>query len=145
MLIPRNVTPVTNKTQTKILSANVTTNTTVSDLTFNNLTVGKWYELTGQLFVFLDFGAVNDDAITITINNGATVIAAPTIQIGAPDTQTDALPCTLGYKFLATATTVTFVTTDASANSLLIGNNLRTATFAQLTELNDTEITTAFT
>lgn len=145
MLVPRNVAAVTNKTQTKFISANVTTNTTVSDLTFNNLTVGKWYELTGQLLVGLDQAGVNDDALTVTINNGVTMVLQTSPTLGAPDTLSDSVIISLSVKFLATATTLTFVTLDASANSLLAGGGTRDRTFAQLTELNDHEITTTFT
>lgn len=145
MLVPRNVPAVKNKIQTKILSANVTTNTTVSDLTFNNLTIGKWYELTGFLSIGLDQSGVNDDALTVTINNGATLISQHSITLGAPDTQTDRVDVPLSLKFQATDTMVTFVTTDASANSLLAGSGTRGNTFAQLTELNDHESTTNFT
>lgn len=132
-----------NRVQTKILSANVALNTTLGDLTFNNLVVGNWYELTGKIYFLLDFGA-NDDAVTVTINNGSFVVAEITTQIGAPDASTDAIPVPLAFKFQATATTVTFVTTDASANSLIVGNNLRSGTFAQLEERLDLIDTGAF-
>jgi len=145
MLVPRNVAAVTNKLQRKTLVANfTTTNATITDLTFNNLVVGKTYELTGQITFALDAGA-NDDNIEISILNGATQIGISRVQIGAPDASTDVILCNISIPFVATATTVTFFATDVSANSYVIGNNTTYYTFVNLKQLNDTEITTAFT
>lgn len=134
-----------NKVQTKILSANVQLNTTLGDLTFNNLQVGKIYHLTGVLATRLD-DIANDDAITITIINGVSSILQFTPQIGTPDATADNQFVPVNLKFVAVASTITVTTVDASTSSYVIGNNTTTnGTYLQLEEKNDLVFTTDFT
>ena len=134
----------TNKTQTKILNANRTVNGLATDLTFNNLGIGKWYEISGQVLFGLDQLAVNDDAVTLAINNGGTLVLQLGGNIGAPDTQNDLIYVGVSTKFQATATSLTFTVTDASVNSFVVGNGLKEATFIHLEERNDLIATAIF-
>lgn len=58
---------ISKKTQTKILSSNVTTDTVVGDLTFNNLVVGEWYEVTGRAYFIAANGDGTRDATYVTV------------------------------------------------------------------------------
>lgn len=132
-----------NKVQTKFLAANVTTNTTMTNLTFNNLVVGTWYEITGVFAVGLDQAGNNDDAITINI--GGAVTQSNTYAIGATDTLSDLLKVPVSIKFQAASSQLTFTTVDASAGSLVFGSGTLDGTYVQLEERLDLQSTVDFT
>lgn len=130
-----------NLIQTKILSANVTTDTTISDLTFNNLTVGIWYTVNLHSNLVVD-DAGGDDAVELNIvHNGITIgRAALTADLNG----TTSITSTTNISFKATATSLTFVTTSASAAARVVGNGNLFGTYVQLEERNDLRETDKF-
>lgn len=134
-----------NKIQTKILTSNVTTNTTISDLTFNNLTVGKWYEVTGSVHLVVN-DAVSDTTIEFNaINNAVTINRSLLRNRTVGDTLDDINVGAISFKFQAAATTLTFQSVSATANSYIEGSGSRTSTYIQLEERNNLYSTTDFT
>lgn len=137
--------PEKNLVQTKILSADVTSDITISDLTFNNLTVGKWYEVTGQIRTEGDQGA-SEDNVRVNANHNSTVIARH--QTRAVDVSTDTFPdqfvIAVAFKFKAEATSLTFDVNSASANNFVAGNGTLEETYIQLEERNDLRETDKF-
>jgi len=126
-----------NYTQTKTLSADVTTTTTsISDLTFSNLVIGNWYELSVYL-VYQTSG--NDTSDTFEIKHDSSTLLYREVDHSA----SSRYDTTVMVKFQATATTVTCDYTRTASN--LLGNGTQSETFAQLTELNYTKETTRFT
>lgn len=133
--------PEKNLVQTKFLSADVTSDGAISDLTFSNLTVGKWYEVTGLIRTLVNSGA-SDAAISVDVTHDSSVIKR--VNYSAPATGTGGVSLDPGVIFQATQTTLTFVTTSASANSLIRGNGAGDETFIQLEERNDLRETDKF-
>lgn len=132
-----------NYSQTKLLSADITSDTTMADLTFNNLVIGKRYEFRIQSF-FDTTGSVGSSAPEIQITHNSSVIGL--LQYDPPSTdQGGGFTATTTGEFTATASTLTFVTSDVDSNGAIRGNNTRSETYAQLKELNYTKETTRFT
>jgi hypothetical protein len=131
------VTGEKNKVQTKILSADVTTNTTMSDLTFSNLTVGKWYEVNGQFLLTIDAGSPDDAVLVNVVHDGTTITTANLNIEETSDSSPDSISQKIIAKFQATATSLTFVSFSASANSYINGNGTLGETWAQIEERND--------
>lgn len=126
-----------NKIQTKYLSADATSDGTMSDLTFSNLTVGKWYEIRGQFRIRTDSAAA-DAEVRVDINHNSAVIGKIYMLANdATDTNVDVLTFTPNIVFQAAATTLTFSTASASANSHVQGSGDAEETFVQLEERND--------
>jgi hypothetical protein len=136
--------PEKNLVQTKTLSANVSSDITMSDLTFSNLTVGKWYDIKGQFFLAVNQSATNT-TVYVEATHNSTVIASPYFQVStASDTQDDYVVLSINTSFQATATTLTFVAQSATATSTVAGNGTRSQTFIQLEERNDLRETSKF-
>jgi hypothetical protein len=133
-----------NKIQTKILSTNVTAAGDVADIAFNNLVIGKWYEVTGQMVMELDVGA-NDDAVHVQAIHDGAIVAYPWFLIGASDAFLDRIALGISFKFLATATSLTWTAVDASANSRIRGSGSRGDTYIQIEERDDLINTSDFT
>jgi hypothetical protein len=135
---------IKNKIETKILSADVTSDGAMSDLTCSNLVIGKWYEVTGRMRLGND-GSSSDSIVYVDVTHDSTVIDRVLMQINeSSDTTADHLNMAMSVKFQATATSLTFVAASASANSPVRGTGGREATFIQLEERNDLVITTDF-
>lgn len=134
--------PEKNRIQTKLLSANVTSNTTASDLTFSNLTIGKWYDVKGQFRLRLT-GSGGDNLVVTATHNATTVGLIKNLQGSTVTTEQD-LTFATNFSFQATATTLTFVTTGCSANDILAGDGTRGQTYVQLEERNDLRETSAW-
>ena len=113
-----------------VLSAAHTTNSTVSDLTFNNLEVGKSYEVSGS-FSFKSDGSSGAE-FELTAYNGAAVLATLpySSDLGAVSTSVSSFKAT----FKATATTVTFETTGMAAGHSVEGTLATSKTHVQLEE-----------
>ena len=133
-----------NKIQTKTLSADVTTNTTISDLTFSNLVIGKWYDVTGKLYFQLDV-IVADSAVSVSPTHDSSILDYYMVLINeASDTSTDLFSIPVSFKFKATATSLTFVSSSTSTSSKIAGDNSRGETYIQLEERNDLVETSDF-
>lgn len=129
-----------NKFQIKTLSADVTSDGAMSDLTFNNLIIGRTYEAMLQAYTQVNLGGANAN-IEIEITHNSSVIGKHLLQEASD--QTDIISSS-SVKFVATATSLTFVAVSAAAQSPILGNGTQAETFAQLTELNDTYQTSEF-
>lgn len=135
-----------NKIQTKILSANPGATGVMSDLTFNNLVVGKIYKISGKIF-HVENGLNLDDVESIVfIKNGSTVIDRSDQNIRKPgSTNLDEFRDTnhLNIKFKATDPTLTFEV-NSLTNADIAGDGTKQQTYVQLEEVTDTEETTDF-
>lgn len=126
-----------NKTVTKILSGDVTSDTTISEFTFNDLVVGKWYHLTGKMAIIQDV-TVADANILITVLNGGTAVERFQVDIReTTNTNPDSIKAGISAIFQATSPDLTFVTAGATVNNFLQGDGTRTETYIQLTTRND--------
>ena len=137
--------PEKNLVQTKTLSGNTSSTGVLSDLTFNNLTVGKFY--TGKLHAaYFDTGSnltnVNFEVSAThdgdALDRIAFRMAGSTIDI---DNHLDRRSMTFTFK--ATATSLTFDVGIAD-NIEVQGNGTRAATYATLIEHNDLRETDKF-
>ena len=124
------------KCQTKYLSANVNTNTTLTDLTFSNLTIGKKYRV---YFSGLLTPSSDSSIGVLVLHNGATV----TNQVCGNNVGVSQCKSTSVADFTASTTTLTF-DTDGFANTsqILFGNGAANFTFARLCQLPDTYVDT---
>lgn len=112
----------------KILSADVTTNTTMSDLTVSNLVSGRRYKASGQ---FLLDGTGGADAIFVQIvHNGSDVG-----WVGGNVDSGEADYYSFSYEFTAAATSVTFVSNSIGASNSIRGNGGKDESFIQIQEV----------
>lgn len=130
-----------NFAQTKVLSANATSTGVMSDLSFNNLTIGKYYTLEGiiSILVLSTGGGVQG-----LIKNGTTQVGG--FQYDQSASSTSSVDSGISTGFTADATTVTVELTSASASEYVEGSNAQgtNGTFLTLKEHNNTEETTKF-
>lgn len=122
-----------NEVQTRILTANVTVDGVVSDLTFTGLEVGALYRVSGQVVTQI---TTTDDVILSRILHNGVIICAQSVQEDSPGT--------ISYQsnpvnsiFLATTTTLTLNASSASVGSNIQGDGTRERTFLQLEKLNN--------
>lgn len=110
---------------TKILSANsvAPSSATLSDLTFSNLVVGRWYEVKGQFGLIY---ASNSIAVNHT-HNGSTIASSVANMTSTSGDLRDGF----NYVFQASATTLTFVATGAGT---VFGNGTRASSYVQVIE-----------
>ena len=109
------------KFQTKILSSNVTSNGVVSDLTFNNLEIGKTYFLIGQASLLNN---PSQGGPIGTLKNGSTVIGGLQYDSSSvADCSVDGA-ITGGY-FVATDTTVVLDMSSTSGTQILEGDGTK--------------------
>ena len=102
--------------QVKTLSTDVTTNTTMSDLT-TTLEVGKTYEV----YMNIAFTASTDASIIVEANHDSSIIGI--IQCGSQN-DTDFFRMTKYIApFVATANNITFSSSSVSAGGVIRGNN----------------------
>lgn len=133
-----------NKVQTKLLTTNIQSDITITDLTCSNLVIGKWYEVTGQYRFILDVVASDDDVYITATHNGVIVDEKRARIRENTDTLDDAVTYGVAFKFQATATTLTFATTSATVNSYVAGAANRAQTYIQIEERNDLVETSDF-
>lgn len=138
--------PVTVKYQKKTNSANVSGTGVISDLTFNNLTIGKTYRVSGQIQTSETNTTANAKNIVVEIKNGSTNLQSLSSyqNTGAGVTRNESV-FPVSRIFVATATTVTTEITT-NTNMLLAGENFdENASFVILEELSTHVVTTEFT
>jgi hypothetical protein len=128
-----------NKTQRKNLTSDFGSSTGVmTDLTFNNLVIGKlYYVVFNPLYVF----GVADASTTLTIKNGVTNIGI--MRFGSSTSGATFANSYVTDSFIANATDITF--TVGSSNGSYHGDNSINETHAILIEDNQTIKTTDFT
>lgn len=120
--------------QTKFLTADVTTSTTMSDLTFNNLEVGKKYSL--KFYVATIMSSENNSAVNV-VNGAQTIIGFNT---GNTDATALIQDNEVSAKFTATGTTITFTTASHGSPNAYLGNSTFGETHATLCQLPDSTI-----
>lgn len=121
-----------NKWQTKKLQVDQSSSGTITDLTFNNLVVGKKY----RVYVQGAFSTSTDDDVSINIEHNGNVIGTTRARdndTGSAQGQTQ--PAMAIVK--ATATTVTFVGVSVSAGGQILGNDTFLETWSMIEELNN--------
>ncbi len=136
-LISSGVVPI-NKYQVNYLSSNITAdNSDISDLKFENLTVGKHYRVTGQA----TFTASSEYGELTANHDGAVLfrIASPVTNV-TPVNRSSAGSSRI---FMATTSTVTFAF-DENAATNLIGDGTSNNTFVMLEELNNYQEVSSF-
>lgn len=126
-----------NRYELKTLSADVTTNTTMSDLTFSNLITGRYYRAT--LHAVCSTNAT-DDSVAVEITHNAAIIGKAWQRGDVAGSSSHHVQVI----FVAAASTLTFVTSSATANGFVEGNGTQAETYAMLEELNDYVVTTDF-
>lgn len=127
------------KYQKKFLTANVTTSAAVTDLSFNNLELGKTYRLTARMQG--EFTANNGTTQLLWTNDGNTVG-----KVSYFSNEVITASITLSNSFVFIATSTTLVCNSLAAGTYLIaGNNTSDETFAMLEELPLHEQTSQWT
>lgn len=132
-----------NLVQTNTLSADVTSDGAISDLTFSNLTIGKWYEIRGQIYFGVNDGT-SDSTIIVAHTHNSTTLYRNVIQLQNGTTTQDLLIQQVSYVFQAAATSITFVVSSGSSDSYVRGAGDRAETFLQIEERNDLRETSKF-
>jgi len=125
-----------NYTQTKTLGTTSTSNQDLSDLQFNNLVVGKWYEITGEMRMFSDGGKVNTVEFRSASGGGGDLYLTQKFEGNAGGATNDTGWMSPSKKFKAVSTTL--YVRHNGADTLSSGSTV------DLTELNYTKETTRF-
>lgn len=119
--------------QTKFLSANATSAGNMTDLTFNNLEVGKKYRVSG-VFVFNAATTNIFHRVAVTIFNGSDRVSVHGMA-GRYEVTTGANTDGVNTVFTATATQLTFLVGGIVSTGRVIGTGTREGTFITLEEL----------
>lgn len=131
----RNIGPLT---QTKFLSSNYSTNNSdVSDLQFNNLTIGKFYRLSGRIVFSVATGDINVFLGFYPASSGS-----GTKYGSVSGHEDEAARSNVNILFKATSTSLYAYLSDVSGATTLVGG---TYSFLTLEELNDYKETTKYT
>jgi hypothetical protein len=127
-----------NLYQVKYLSANVTTDIVMSDLTYT-LEVGKRY----RLFLRSEaIGITADPGVSILVKDGGTTIGA--VVHTADQAVGRATNSSWELIHVMTATSLTFTTSSASALSYITGTGDATQTYVMVEELNNYDVTSGW-
>lgn len=122
--------------QTKFLTADVTTDTTVSDLQFTGLTVGKKYEICQRGRGY--FGAAADNIGFFSEHDSSPILEVTlSAETNRVKTNHDCV------KFTATTTTLEHTTISIASGNAIVGNSTISETYAELCELNDNYVFTS--
>ena len=124
--------------QTKYLSSDQTTDGTMSDLTFSNLTIGKCYKIDGGQ---ANFGALaSNDTVRIDFkHNSNTIHTVAVTGVGSVGASAN-IPFN-SAPFTATATTLTVEAASITSTSEIRGNNSKAETHVTLRECKMVEYT----
>lgn len=114
----------------KLLSADVTTNTTISDFTVSNLRVGSKYIVSGQMYIDTSGGGGADTIIVELTHNGGVVGV-----VGSNQASGEANYYAVSCEFVATTTSLTFVSVGINAGNSIRGNGARSESYVQVQEV----------
>jgi len=133
------------KTQVKILSSGYNTpNTEISELTFNSLVVGEWYEINAMLSISVDSGGTAKNT-TVRINNGVNTNSIGDIGRGWSNASSTYsygnLSSTIKFQAIETVLTFRLIGVGASIG----GNGTINNSSVRLTEIDPLAETTDFT
>lgn len=139
--------PTTVKWQKKFVASDFSTNSSsITDIAFNNLKIGRTYRITSKITLFVDD---DDQTAYVQVKNGSTVIdRLYHDHQGQTDALTLTAPLTTSLIFIATATDMTFVTGDFSGSGSLtavLGDANAINSWAILEELSTHSQTTEWT
>ena len=140
-----------DKTQTKLLTSSSVQNTAnnaldVTELTFNNLTIGKDYRIDYDLMIVSQFGGAGDTFL-YQIDDGGTVLERNFIQ----NTTVGQSLTRISLSFTAATTLIKFQLNPGATSTVCILNGLGSngatgpVTRVTLTEFNKTQLTTDWT
>jgi hypothetical protein len=134
-----------NRFQSKHLTSNITSTTNpITDLTFNNLVVGKFYQINLTGFAYLLGNSASEEVRVRALHN-SNIIDQWNLRADLGATDAKGYRASTIWIFQATATTLTF-SVDISGNGALNGSaNGYDATRVTLIELGSYQATTAFT
>lgn len=118
----------------KLLTSDVTATGDISDLQFDNLIVGKWYQITGQIEVTTNTGVGTIEFFSESGGAGTQYGAWEFQNSGAP---TEGGIWAVSLKFKADSTSL-YTRCTSIVGSQFYGNNTKSESFLQLTELNTT-------
>lgn len=123
----------------RILTSDITTDShTIADLTVDNLTIGKRYRVSGQIYMLIQSG---DNTFRVNVTHDGATIGRATggNSSGGSDTQ---FSPNLNFEFVATSDTITFVTNGLDVGTSVLGDSTRSETFIQVSEIpfSDTSI-----
>lgn len=125
-----------NRWQKKVVPEQVTTNTTF--MTFNNLVIGKTYQLSYVFTLRVD----NVDGLNLfEIVHNSVMLSSP--QLLAKVTAGSIFSSSGDVRFTAEASTVSFVTTSASDESRIYDDRQNFPSYVIITELNNFEAETS--
>ena len=117
-----------------ILSSSVTSDGDISELTFNNLTVGKTYHVEGSMLLCVNAGADNAEVYANIWHNGI-VLARPRILLNQDvSTTIDVVSIPINFTFTAEVTNLTFAAANCSASSYIAGDGTREQTWVEIFE-----------
>lgn len=111
--------------------AGASANVTLSDLTFNNLVIGRTYRV--SLHTKKDIDA--SDVVVVTVTHNGVQLAQ--IREGTPAGEAEARNGFTSAVFVATASTITFVGSSFGTTSNLYGDGGGDETWASIEELNN--------
>lgn len=126
-----------NEIETKILPSSVTTNGTVSALSFTGLEIGTTYEVRGRVSLRTNSGGSANDNADIGFRHDGTVIDYALFDGSTSATDTDIVNLAISFSFTATATTLDAETFNVDSNSFVVGDGTRSNTYVQLEKRND--------
>lgn len=123
---------------TKLLTADVTTDGEMLDLTFDNLVVGKWYTVEAQFALQVNVGSGNNQVAATAVHDGV-ALAVSEIIIRSASTLGDRSRYGMAFTFKATDTVLRFDAGSAAVNSPILGANNRNETWVDVFVRNDLE------
>jgi hypothetical protein len=126
-----------NKSQIIYLPDDVETDTTIPNFSFSNLVVGNRYRIDLSIL----FALAANDNVQVQISHGAVVVPILAGNGGTSGAVTNGF---ISHEFIATATSVSFISGSISAGSAIRGNSSITETWARITEVNNVDETTDF-
>jgi hypothetical protein len=138
--IIKNLSTQKTKCQTKFLSANVTTDTTLSDLGFNGLLIGKKYRI---YYNFKSNRAGGYDNVILNIRHNSSSILQPTHSYDGATSNGHAFSTSgISDIFTAVSSEVDVLSASVAAGTTIEGNGTTLQTWVQLCELPDTYVET---
>lgn len=128
-----------NVIERKILSANVTGTGPITEIGWDNLVIGKTYEVRGQFTLRNDVGAADADVRVDANHNGGNLGRTRLRLRESTDTSDDVVILTMAFSFTAADTVLEFLPSSPSAASDILGNGDRSGTYVELETRNDLE------
>jgi hypothetical protein len=125
-----------NYTQTKLMTMDTTGVADIPSLQFNNLVVGRVYEITGQMY-----SAFSNNTVEIKFYSASGGTGTVYGRVTHSDNGTQTTRSAVAVKFTAVSSTLYVRSTGTGT---VFGNDNKEETFIQLTELNHTQETTRF-